>query len=145
MGYNISDVIDFEYIQIYQHFGTVAFGLSVILETFYAFIIYISIDKKLQFFRVLSFLYVLCCLLLDLVLLCWKPIKLLHFPVIYPVGILSPMSSRTSAAFLVGFGLMLICLAEFLLISIVERNFRILSIGNTNTKKSKIVTYLVFA
>ena len=145
MEYNISDVIDLEYIQAYQLFGTVTFGLSVILEAFYAFIIYISVDKKLQFFRVLSFLYILCCILMEAMLLCWKPIKLLHFPVIYPVGLLSPMSSKTSAAFLGGIGLIIICFAELLTISIVERNFRILSIGNTNITKWRIATYVILS
>ena len=73
---------------------------------------------------------------MELLLLCWKPIKLLHFPVIYPVGLLHPMSAKISAAFLVFFQQ---------LISVVERNFRILSIENANIKKTRIITYSLVA
>ena len=145
MKFNITDIINFESIQIYQYFGTITFGFSVILELFYAFIIYLTTDKKLLFFRVLSFLYIGCCVSIEIILLCWKPIKLQHFPVIYPVGILSPMSSTASAGFLVGFGLLLLCLTDVLIIGIVERNFRILSFGNSKIKRIRIFTYIGLA
>ena len=83
MKYNISDVIDFNIISVFQYYSTVSFIISVIMEIFYALIDFLTTTKKMQFFRILTFLYIFECIFAEFIMYCWKPIRLVGYMIIY--------------------------------------------------------------
>ena len=98
----------------FQYFGKCIFVISVLVEIFYATIVTITIKTNLKFFRILTYFYIGFCILAEIIFLCWKPVKLSPLMIVYPVGVMAPMSSRTSAVLMSTFATSMAILVDIL-------------------------------
>lgn len=145
MEFNASDILDSTEVTVYQYYGTFVFAISVLFELFYALIVLLTINKNLFFFRVLTCLYILFGILAEITYLCWKPVRLTPLTIIFPVGLMAPMTSTTSGVLLSLFALSLALMVECLVLIITERHFHIISTAGVNVRIRRIWMYTALA
>lgn len=132
MDYNVFDIVDDTEIAIFKYFSLLIFVVTVISEIGYTIIVLMTIPKNMAFFRILTCTYIFLCIVAELLFLCWKPVVLFPFIVIYPVGLMAPMSSTTSVTLLLCILILITAVCEILIVLVMERQFRIVSLTNPN-------------
>ena len=142
MKLNVSNIINFDHIEIFRYYSIIAFLISTVFQIFYCYIIITCTNKKMRFFRYLMLTYIFHCFLAELTFFCWKPIRLLPFTILYCAGIVSSMNSTFSAAFLViliySFAVLMDCLTAIIL----ERHFQICHIINPKVSYIRFWAFL---
>ena len=141
MSWNVSDIINFDAIQIFKIYSYFVFTASVACQIFYAFLVLHCSTKQMLTFRILMLTYIFITFLAEFLFFLLKPIKLFTFNIMYPVGVLAPVSSITSG---LGTGVILFLyypLIDVLIVPVAERHFQITSVYGTHKTLHRVIIY----
>ena len=92
---NLSDVYSDTFHSIATISTTVSFVICLIIQPFYIYVVIRKTPKSMSTFQRLLLCYILATILFELGMVALKPLVLLPFMAIYPVGFLAPMSVKT--------------------------------------------------
>lgn len=123
---NISDLITVHQINFYKISSNVIFVTSVICLSFYGLVVIFYTPVFMKNFKILILLYIFGGLTFQLSYICWKPLLLQPFNVIYPIGFCAPMDRKISAGVTyLAVGWSYTTMSDALLCIIMERYFLI--------------------
>ena len=92
----LSEAINLDFVKFYQIFIKFVVVFTTLLFVFYIYVLYVSVNKNMQRYSIIIFCSVASCYSLVIIIFLWGPVRLFSTDIIYPAGILSPFSSRSS-------------------------------------------------
>ena len=115
----MSEAINLDFVGFFQIFIKFVFVFTTLLFVFYIYIMCISVNKQIQRYSIMVFCSIASCYSLVIVIFLWGPVRLFSTDIVYPTGILSPMSSRSSAMCLVTISTIYVTLIDSFFVTFV--------------------------
>ena len=140
--YSTQELLNPKILLYFNCFSYFMLILDVACTLCYGKLVFRCTSKEMKTFRYLTIFYLFSTIAIEILLFLWKPIALLPFQVIYPMGPLSPMTAKTSLCFLLLTTFFMSLLLETLLLILFEKYFVILIFTQPKFKYYRIPIYV---